>query len=70
MATELRKRQMEERIARVREKERREKLAAKKSLGRPRKRQVLATIATTAELMKERHRNTDRKGIPSGRLQF
>lgn len=40
VATELRKREMEDRIARVREKERREKLAAKKLNGRPVKRRV------------------------------
>ena len=39
-ATELRKKEMEERIARVREKERREKLAAKKMSGRVIKRKV------------------------------
>jgi hypothetical protein len=39
-ATELRKREMEERIARIREKERREKLAAKKANARPVKRKV------------------------------
>ena len=40
-ATEKRKREMEERIARVREKERREKLAAKKASSRPVKRRVI-----------------------------
>jgi len=40
VATELRNREMEERIARIREKERREKLSAKKLNGRPVKRRV------------------------------
>ena len=40
-ATELRKKEMEERLARVRERERREKLAAKKMNGRVVKRRVL-----------------------------
>ena len=39
-ATEVRKREMEERIARLREKERREKLAAKKLNGRVVKKRV------------------------------
>lgn len=42
IATEVRKRDMEERIARVREKERREKLAVKKSNGRTTKRRVIS----------------------------
>lgn len=44
-ATEIRKREMEERIARVREKERREKLAAKGVNGRPAKRRVLQLVS-------------------------
>ena len=40
VATELRNREMEERIARIRDKERREKLSAKKLNGRPVKRRV------------------------------
>jgi len=39
-ATEIRKRDMEERITRVRERERREKVAAKRVGGRPVKRRV------------------------------
>ena len=41
-ATEIRKREMEEQIARVRERERREKLAAKKAGPRPVKRRVVS----------------------------
>jgi chromosome transmission fidelity protein 1 len=42
IATEVRKRDMEERIARVREKERRDKFAAKKGNGRTTKRRVIS----------------------------
>jgi hypothetical protein len=43
-ATEVRKREMEERIVRVREKEKREKIAAKKAGARPVKRRVTSQI--------------------------
>lgn len=42
VATEMRKREMEERIARVRAKERKEKLAVKKGLGQVTKKRVLS----------------------------
>jgi hypothetical protein len=44
IATEVRKKEMEERISRVRERERREKLAAKKSGGRAVKRRVFHSV--------------------------
>ena len=50
--TEVRKREMEERIARVREKERREKLAVKKGLDRVTKKRVFYSM--WSELMVER----------------
>jgi hypothetical protein len=43
-ATEMRKREMEERIARVRAKERKEKLAVKKGLGQVNKKRVLSVL--------------------------
>ena len=42
VATEMRKREMEERISRVRAKERKEKLAVKKGLGQVTKKRVLS----------------------------
>ena len=68
-ATELRKREMEERIARVREKERKEKLAAKKAGVRPVKRRVLP-IDVGLNLILERGVYGRRKRVSTGRLSF
>lgn len=60
-ATELRKKEMEERIVRVREKERKEKLAAKKMNGRAVKRRVYNLV----DLANCRKRNSLRMRVNS-----
>ena len=66
VATEMRKREMEERIARVREKERKEKLAVKKGPGQVTKRRVLSQVSKV--LMIERAAEGGRGGISSRRI--
>jgi hypothetical protein len=62
-ATEVRKREMEERIARVREKERREKLAVKKGLDRVAKKRVFLSDVVGIDGRKRFRRRTRRRSF-------
>jgi hypothetical protein len=66
VATEMRKREMEERIARVREKERKDKLAVKKGLGQVTKKRVVS--ASVSGLIIERASEGGGGGVSSGRV--